>query len=781
MSTEIKKVAVLGTGVMGSQIAAHFANAGIPSLAFDISQEVAERSVQMATRIKPAAFYNPKYANLITPCNYDDHIEKLSEVDWVIEAVVERLDIKQKIFRKIMPHLKPQAVVTSNTSGISIKDMMDGLPEDFRKRFLVTHFFNPPRYMHLLEIVPGEETDPEIVRHMVQFCEDVLGKGIVYAKDTPNFIANRIGVYGMMMTLRVAKEMGLTVEEVDALTGPVIGRPKSATFRTADVVGLDTLAHVANTAYEKCPGDEAREVFKIPDFLQKMIESKLLGQKTGQGFYKKVGKEILSIDLETLEYGPIKKVEFESLKAIKRSPFTRDRIKALVDAEDTAGKFVWEVLSNTLIYSANRIPEIADDIINVDNALKWGFGWEYGPFETWDILGLEDSVKRMESEGKTVPDWVKEIVQKGVKSFYNIEKGTRYFYDFYSKAPKAAPENPKVIHLILEKDKRPVVFENAGASLIDLGDGVLNVEFHSPHQPNFNPLDGDMLEALKVALETVPAKGYRGLLIANQAQNFSVGANLAFILNFIQEQKWDQLESVVKSFQDIGQALKYASFPVVSAPYNLCLGGGYEITAAADKIVASAELYTGLVEVGVGLIPGAGGTLRLLLNNIQRMSPVRPGPFPPVQKTFETIAFAKVSTSAAEAVALGYLKKEDRIVINPDQRIYQAKQTLLEMAKNYQPPEPLKEIYLPGEGGRLVIETSLEDFLKQGKISEHDMLIGKKLAYVLTGGDKASPTNPVDEQTILDLEREVFLSLCQEPKTVERIVHMLKTGKPLRN
>lgn len=781
MNQEIKKVAVLGAGVMGSQIAAHLANAGIPALTFDITQEIAEKGIQMASQIKPAAFYDPRNVKLVTPCNYDEHIQKIAEVDWVIEAVVERLDIKQKVFQKILPHLKPDAVVSSNTSGISIKEMLEGMPEDFKQRFLVTHFFNPPRYMHLLEIVRAEATRPEVADTIVRFSENTLGKGIVYAKDTPNFIANRIGVYGMMMTIQVAREMGLTVEEVDQLTGPVIGRPKSATFRTADVVGLDTLVHVANTAYQKCPQDEAREVFRTPKFLQKMIESKWLGQKSGQGFYKKVGKEILSINPDTLEYGPMKPVEFEGLKSVKKLPFTADRIKALANSPDKGGKFVWEILANTLIYSANRIPEIADDIINVDKALKWGFGWEFGPFETWDILGVKESAERMRAEGKLLPGWVQEMLEGGHDSFYKFSNGFRFYFDFFKEAPQKAPERPRVIELLLEKHRRPVLFENQSASVVDLGDGVLNVEFHSPHQPNFNPLDGEMLEAVQQALKEIQAKRYKGLVLGNQAQNFSAGANLAMILNLIQKQAWDQLEMVVKSFQDLGQAIKYAPFPVVGAPFNLCLGGGYEIVAACDRIIASAELYTGLVEVGVGLIPGAGGNLRLLLNNIKRMAPARPGPFPPVQKTFETIAFAKVSSSAAEAVKLGYLMPDDLIVMNPDHLIFEAKQLVLKLSEGYQPPEQATEIILPGEGGRLAIEASLDDFLKQGTISEHDRLIGQKLAYVLTGGSKASPTRPVDEQYLLDIEREAFISLCKEPKTQERILHMLKTGKPLRN
>lgn len=781
MTMKIDKVAVLGTGVMGSQIAAHLSNAGIPSLAFDISQEVAEKGIQAAMKAKPAAFYNPKSVKLIKPCNYDDHIELLKDTDWIIEGVVERLDIKQKVFERIIPHLKESAIISSNTSGLSLREMSEVLPNDAKKRFLITHFFNPPRYMHLLEIISGKETLPEVTDTIVQFFENVLGKGIVYAKDTPNFIANRIGVFGMMKTLELSQKMSLTVEEVDALTGTAIGRPKSATFRTADVVGLDTLAHVSRTAYDKCEDDEARDVFQIPDYLEKMIANKWLGQKTRQGFFKKEGKEILSINLDTLEYTPREKVKLEGLSLAKQHRNTSEKIRALAFNPDKAGKFVWEVLANTLIYTANRIPEIADDIVNVDNAMKWGFGWELGPFEIWDVLGLDASLKRMKDESKKIPAWVEEMNQSGIKSFYHSQEGTLYFYDVKKKKYHPATADPKKINLKLERQKREVIRENESASLIDIGDGVVCAEFHSKLQPTLNPLDPAMFEILAEAIELVPKNGYKGLVIASHAQHFSVGANLALILDLCQQKNWSRLEELSKLFQDTGQHLKFAPFPVVSVPFNMTLGGGFEVTSPVDRIVASAELYIGAVEVGVGIIPGGGGTLRVLLNFMEMMKKMRPGPFPPVQKAFETIAYAKVSSSAADAIRLGYLRPQDKIVMNPDHLIYEAKNMVLELAKDYTPPEPLKEIRLPGEGGRLAIEVTLEGILKQGAISEHDFLIGKKLAWVLTGGDKASPTRPVDEQDLLDIEREAFLELTKERKSQERMEHMLKTNKPLRN
>lgn len=781
MNQKMEKVAVLGAGIMGSQIAAHLANVGIPSLMFDISQQIAEAGLQAAKNAKPAAFYSPRYAELVTPCNYDDHIKRLGEADWVIEVVVEDIRIKQQLFNRILPHLKPDAIISSNTSGLSIKDMMKNMPQEFRKRFLVTHFFNPPRYMHLLEIVPGSDTLPEVLQRAVEIGENMLGKGIVYAKDTPNFVANRIGVYSMMLALKLTREMHLTVEEVDKLTGPVIGHPKSATYRTADLVGLDTLTHVSHTAYEKCADDESREMFKVGDVLQQLLEKKWLGAKSKKGFYQKVNKEILSLNFEKMEYTPQKKVRMDGLRVAKRHRTTPQKIRTLAYSDDTAGRFTWELLANTLIYAANRIPEIADDIVNMDNAMKWGFGWELGPFETWDALGLTTSLERMAGEGKTVPEWVKEMVAAGHHTFYGQPNGNVTYFDVDSGAYQPVLENPKVTRLNILKNSGQELKKNWNASLINLGDDVALVEFHSIVQPGLNPLDGAILDMLSHAIDYVQKSGFKALVIGHQGQHFSAGANLALLQKYSEERDWNMLEQLSKTFQDTMQKIRFAPFPVVAAPFNMCLGGGYEIIGASDRIVACAELYCGLVEFGVGIIPAAGGNLRLLLNNIRAMKKARPGPFPPVQKAFETIGFARVSTSAKEAVFLGYLTKDDKMVVNPDHLIYEAKQEALRMAEGYQPPEPEKEIYLPGEGGRLAIESTLDNMVKAETISEHDRLIGQKLAYVLTGGDRASQSQPVDEQYLLDLEREAFVSLCSEPKSQQRMQHMLKTGKPLRN
>jgi 3-hydroxyacyl-CoA dehydrogenase len=778
MKYTIKKVAVLGAGVMGSQIAAHFSNAGIPVLLFDMNQELAEKGLQKALKLKPAPFYNPKTAGLIQCCNYDEHAELLREADWIIEAIAERLDWKKDLFDRIAPILKNQTIISSNTSGLLIDEMIGEQSANFKEHFLITHFFNPPRYMHLLEIISGKETDGGIVDSIASFCEETLGKGIVYAKDTVNFIANRIGVYSIMRAMRLAKQMGLAIEEVDKLTGPLAGRPKSATFRTADVVGLDTLAHVSASSYEKGELDEQREMFEIPDFLQKMIEQGKIGQKSKAGFYKKEGKEILSIDLDTLEYSSQKNVRFNSIRSAKSYITAGERIKALIYGDDKGAHFFREAMMDTLIYAAHRIPEIADDIVNIDRAIRWGFGWELGPFESWDAIGVDRSVKQMERNGKEVPAWVKGMLAAGITSFYKEERKKRYFYSVSTEKYEKVKQSPKIIEPKLSGVK---LRKNWGGAIYDIGEGIAFLDLHSVLQPQMNPIDSSIMDLLQESLQVVDKNGLKGLIIGSLGPNFSAGANLNLILGLAKAKNWAAIEQVSKALQDITQALKYAPFPVVSAPFNITLGGGFETAAGSDRIAASAELYCGAVEVGVGLIPGGGGNLRVLENFIDSMSNGRPGPFPPLQKAFETIGFAKVSSSAKEAMALGYLNRKDKIVINPDYLIYEAKKMVLELSDNYKPQEPHDDLLLAGEGGYLVLKDSLNNFVKKGVISEHDRLIGEKLAYVLSGGKKGSPVRPVDEQYLLDLEREVFVSLCGEKLSQDRMAYMLKTGKPLRN
>ena len=781
MSQNIEKVAVLGAGVMGAQIAGHLANAGIPSYLFDINDELAKNGVDSLTSLKPAPLYKPKNAELVTSCTYDNDIEKIAEVDWVLEAVVERLDIKEKVYNNLLPHLKDTAILTSNTSGIPLTDLTSSLPDDVKQRFMITHFFNPPRYMQLLALVRGEQTSDETYKTMVEFGESVLGKGIVHAKDTPNFIGNRIGVYGMMATMNLAIKQGLTVEEVDKLTGPISGRPKSATFRTADVVGLDTMRHVSKTTYEKALDDEERDMFIIPDILNQLIDSGRLGQKTKAGFYKKnEDRSIHSVDFKTGEYTPQEKVRFDCFRIAKDRQKLPDKLKALCYGDDRGSKYFWEITAKTLIYSANRIPEISDDIVNIDNAMKWGFGWEMGPFESWDAIGVQKSVERMKTEGKKVPTWVLDMLESSRDTFYTTENGEQTYWCPIEKHPVTIKSNPKVINLAIYKTGNKTIKRDLSASVNDLGDGILNVEFHSILQPTLNPIDGSYIEMINFALDLIETGDYKSMVLGHQGANFCAGANLNLILELCQNNMWDELDFAIKTLQDTTQRIRFSKGPVVAAPFQLALGGGVEIVQPAAHRVVAAETYMGLVEVGVGLIPGGGGNLRMILNSMDGGTG-RMGAFQKIQKTFETVGFAKVATSADEAKHLGYLKKDDTVVLNRDYLIQTAKDKALELADGYEPPTYRDNLKLPGAGGRTAMSMALKGFKMQGKISEHDMFIGEKLAYVMTGGDKAGLTKTVDEQYILDIEREAFISLGGEKLTQDRISYMLKKGKPLRN
>ena len=781
MSQNIEKVAVLGAGVMGAQIAGHLANAGIPSYLFDINDELGKNGMDSLTSLKPAPLYKPKNAELVTPCTYDNDIEKIAEVDWVLEAVVERLDIKEQVYNNLLPHLKDTAILTSNTSGIPLTDLTSSLPDDVKQRFMITHFFNPPRYMQLLELVRGEQTSDETYKTMVEFGESVLGKGIVHAKDTPNFIGNRIGVYGMMTTMNLAIKQGFTVEEVDKLTGPISGRPKSATFRTADVVGLDTMRHVSKTTYEKALDDEERDMFIIPDILNQLIDSGRLGQKTKAGFYKKnEDRSIHSVDFKTGEYTPQEKVRFDCFRIAKDRQKLPDKLKALCYGDDRGSKYFWEITAKTLIYSANRIPEISDDIVNIDNAMKWGFGWEKGPFESWDAIGVQKSVDRMKTEGKKVPSWILDMLESGRDTFYTTENGEQTYWCPNEKHPVTIKSNPKVINLAIYKTGNKTLKRDLSASVNDLGDGILNVEFHSILQPTLNPIDGSYIEMINFALDLVEADDYKAMVLGHQGANFCAGANLNLILELCQNNMWDELDFAIKTLQDTTQRIRFSKSPVVAAPFQLALGGGVEIVQPAAHRVVAAETYMGLVEVGVGLIPGGGGNLRMILNAMDGGTG-RMGAFQKIQKTFETVGFAKVATSADEAKHLGYLKKDDTVVLNRDHLIQTAKNKALELADGYEPPTYRDNLKLPGAGGRTAMSMALKGFKMQGKISEHDVLIGEKLAYVMTGGDKAGLTKTVDEQYILDIEREAFISLGGEKLTQDRISYMLKKGKPLRN
>jgi 3-hydroxyacyl-CoA dehydrogenase len=799
----VKKVAVLGAGVMGAQIAAHLANAGIPSYLLDIvpkelSEEekrngltlqspevrnrIAREGLERAKKIKPNAFFIPELEKLITIGNFEDNLEWIKDVDWVIEAVVERLDVKRDLFKKVEMVRRPGTIVSSNTSGIRISEIADGFSDDFRKHFLGTHFFNPPRYMKLLEIIPTKDTLPEVVETISEFGEKVLGKGIVYCKDTPNFIANRIGVLAVVYVLHYMLKNGFTIEEVDELTGPVTGKPKSATFRTLDLVGLDTLVHVANNLYNAVPDDEMREYFKVPEVVQKTIENKWLGEKTGQGFYKRVKKadgesEILTLDFSTMEYRPRQKVKIGSLEMAKTVDDLKDKIKILMESKDRAGQFFWNTTSAVLAYASNRIPEISDTIVDIDNAMKWGFNWEVGPFELWDLIGVERSIEKIEAEGFKVADWVKDMLNSGKKSFYQKSDGKIFFYDVAKKDYSELRTRPEFINLaLLKEDKRKVIKQNAGASLIDIGDGVICFEFHT----KANAIGEDILVMANYAMEELE-KNYEALVIGNQGQHFSAGANLMLILMLAQEGEWDEIDRAVRMFQQMNMRIKYAPKPVVVAPHGMTLGGGCEIVLHAPRVRAYAESYIGLVEIGAGVIPAGGGTKEMLLRAIQKApKSVEVDLTPFIREAFETIAYAKVSTSALEAKKIGYLREYDSISMNKDFLIYDAKKIALSMVEEgYKPPLPPEIIAL---GKQLYANFLVAIYLmKEAKyITEYEAHIGKKLAYVMSGGDLSSP-QIVSEQYILDLEREAFLSLCGEKKTQERMQYILKYGKPLRN
>ena len=781
MEKKIKKVAVLGAGVMGAQIAGHLGNAGIPSYLFDMNKELSEKGKSTLTSLKPKPLYKPKNVDLVTTCTYDDDIEKISEVDWVIEVVVERLDIKETIYQKLLPHLKKKAILTSNTSGIPLQDLTKNLPDNVKERFMITHFFNPPRYMQLLELVRGKETTDETYETMMEFGESILGKGIVHAKDTPNFIGNRIGVYGMMIAINLAQEYGLTVEEVDKLTGPISGRPKSATFRTADVVGLDTLKNVSLTTYDKAQEDEERDIFQIPAILESLIASDRLGQKTKAGFYKKnEDRSIHSVDLKTGEYSPMGQVRFDCFRIAKDRQRLSDKITALCFGDDRGSKYFWEITAKMFIYSANRVPEISDDILNIDNAMKWGFGWEAGPFETWDMLGIKKTIDRMKSEGKTVPQWVLDMLESGRETFYQVDNCIKSYWCPIEKSALNLNNNSEVFNISLHKTGNNTIKRDLSASLNDMGDGVLNVEFHSILQPTLHPIDSSYIEMINLAIDMIEKGDYMAMVLGHQGANFCAGANLNLLLELSQNNQWEALDFAVKTLQDMTQRIRFSPGPIVAAPFQLTLGGGVELVQPAAHRIAAAETYMGLVEVGVGLIPGGGGNLRMILNAMEGGTG-RMGAFQKIQKTFETVGFAKIATSADEAKHLGYLKKDDTVILNRDYLIQAAKDKAIELAQNYTLPTYRDDLKLPGAGGRTAMAMALKGFKMQGKISDHDQKIGEKLAYVLTGGDKAGLTKSVDEQYLLDIEREAFVSLAGEQLTQDRIKYMLKKGKPLRN
>jgi len=798
---EIRKAAVLGAGVMGATIAAHLANVGIPTYLLDIvprdltpeeekkgltleSPEVRNRlsntGKQDLLKNKQKPLYRDSNIDLVTPGNFEDDMVKLKDVDWIIEVIVENMDIKKKVFKQVEANWTPGTIVSSNTSGLSINEMVSDNSAEFRKHFLGTHFFNPPRWMKLLEIIPCKETTDEVLTYMHLFCEKVLGKGVVYAKDTPNFIANRIGTYAMAYTMKLMEKEKMTIEEVDVITGPAMGHPKSASFRTLDMVGLDTFCHVARTVYDKSSDPAEKEVFDLPPFLQKMVDNKMLGDKTKQGFYKKVqdqsGKQILTLDYNTMEYRPQEKARFDIIGKTKNAELA-EGFKMLIEADEKAGHFAWELTKNFLVYSAALIPEIADDIFNVDRAMRWGFNWKLGPFESWDAIGLKESVEKMKAEGLKIPANVEEMLTKGFESFYKEdEKGTLLYYDFASKSYKPVPVSAEIISLPALKKQGKLVLGNDDGSLVDLGDGVCCLEMHSPRQA-LSPLFWEFIHEAVAEAE----KNYVGMVVGNQENYFCVGANVALMLMGAQSGEWDMINNAAKRLQDGLMAMKYSSIPVVAAPFQMTLGGGLELAMHCNRMHAAAETYMGLVEVGMGLLPGGGGNKELLIRFTEGLrEDTKVDRLPYVQKAFEAIAMATVATSARHAQELGFMRTTDKVTINQDHLLHDAKNTVLAMVlEGYDKPKP-KPIKVLGEYGLATFKAGVENMFWGGYITEHEKKIAGEIAFVLCGGN-IKPDSYVSEQYLLDIEREAFLKLLGEEKTQERISHFLSKGKPLRN
>ncbi|MEP6925619.1 MAG: 3-hydroxyacyl-CoA dehydrogenase/enoyl-CoA hydratase family protein [Pyrinomonadaceae bacterium] len=790
----VEKAAVLGAGTMGAAIAAHLANAGIPTILLDIAprdaasddknvkNQIVKAGYENLKKARPAAYMKNDNANLVTIGNFEDDLAKIKDCDFVIEAIVENLDLKRKLYEQVEQYRKPGSIIASNTSGIPIKSIAEGFSDDFRQNFMGVHFFNPPRYMKLVEVIQTEWTDRVKMQQVEDFLDVRLGKGVVPAKDRPNFIANRVGTFGMMATVHEMLKMNFTPTEVDQMTGKAIGHASSATFRTADLVGLDVMAHVNKNLYPVVPDDEDRDAFILPELIEKMLENKRLGDKTGGGFYKKTksveGKtEIHELDLQTFEYKPQSKTRFASIDAAKQIEDLPARIKTLMWGKDNVGEFLWKTTTRTMRYAANRIPEIADTIVEIDNAIKWGFGWEIGVFETWDAIGVKESIERMRAEGQAIPANVEKMLKSGATSFYKEENGQKSFFDFATNSYQSIADKPGMMILKSVKDRTGVIKKNAGASLIDIGDGVACLEFHS----KMNSIGGDTVQMMNFAIAEVE-KNFEGLVIGNQGGNFSAGANIMLVLLTAQEEEWDDINLMIRTFQNANMRLRYSSKPVVVAPYGLSLGGGCEIPLHADKVRAAAETYMGLVEVGVGLIPGGGGTKEMTLRAMDaaRATPDA-DPFAFLRKVFETLGMGKVATSAQEAQSWGFLRSSDAISFNNNRLIADAKADVLALAATgYVQPVPRTDILALGEPALATLKLGLHMMQRGGYISDHDAVIGTKLGKILTGGDLNHQTF-VSEQYLLDLEREAFLSLCGMRKTQERIGYMLKNGKPLRN
>jgi 3-hydroxyacyl-CoA dehydrogenase len=802
MGIRIKRVAVLGAGVMGQGIAAHLANAGIPSYLFDIApgeltaeeqkkgltlesravrNRIADAGVAAMIKASPALLYRSDLASLVTPVNYVDDMARIGECDWIVEVVVERLDIKQRVFTDVEKHRKPGSIVSSNTSGLSVAAMTEGRSEDFRRHFMVTHFFNPVRYMRLLEMIPGTDTDPGLFAEMAAFGEKTLGKGIVYGKDTPNFIANRVGVFGSAGVIHWMKELGIGVVEADKVFGPVMGRPSSAVFRTADIVGLDTMAHVIRTIAEGCPHDPWLARFQVPKFMADMVDKGLLGSKTGAGFYKKVkdasGSKILAIDLNTLEYADQPEGRLAAIGAARKQETAAGKVREMVYFDDQYGRLAWKVTAETAIYSAELLGEISDDIVNIDRGMRWGYNWEMGPFEAWDAMGVARSVQRMKDEGMSVPPVVETLLAKGEGSWYVKRNGVLHYWDVIAAEYKPVPTDPRLIYLPFLAERKAVIAHNDGATLYDMGDGVGCVEFHT----KMNSIDAQIIGMLDEACERVNNGELAGLVVGSEATHFSVGANVGLVAMLAMNKDWAGIEGAVKGIQDAHMKMKYCTGPVVVAPRGMALGGGCECVMHGAAVRAAAESYMGLVELGVGLVPAGGGCKEMVLRHYGSLPyGVKAELFPFMEKVFTTIGMAKVSTSAEEARQYGFLKPTDRLSLNPEALLADAKADVLALvATGYRPPLA-RTVPVPGGSGIAALKIAIHTMRMGGFLTEYDQYLGHKLAHIICGGDVPANTE-LSEQQLLDLEREAFLSLCGEERTLARILHMLEKGKPLRN
>lgn len=793
MKRTIKKAAVLGSGIMGSRIACHFANIGVEVLLLDIvprdlsdkekdnpaaRNKLVNEALQTAIKSNPSPLYDKSQSKLIETGNFDDDLHRIKEVDWIIEVVVENLDIKKSLFEKVEKHRLPGTLITSNTSGIPIHLMLDGRSEDFQKHFCGTHFFNPPRYLRLLEVIPTAKTSPEIVDFLMSYGDLYLGKETVLCKDTPAFIANRIGVYSMMSGMHAISETNFSVGEIDKLTGPVIGRAKSATFRTSDLVGLDTTVNVANNLYAALQNDESKDRFKLPSIVKELHDRKWLGDKTKQGFYKKVvdggKKEILELNLKTFEYEEKKKSKLDILDKTKNVEDLNKRLQIAISLKGEEGDFYRKTFFDLFKYCTFRIPEIADELFRIDQAVAAGFAWEQGPFETWDAMGLKNIFDQMKEAGFDLAPWVQELIDAGHSSFYTYEKGKKMYYDIPSKSYKVIPGTEGMVFLNAYKESN-VVWEKPGATIYDIGDGVLNLEFHT----KMNSIDADVIEGINTAI-TMAEKDYRGLVIGNEGQNFSAGANLAMLFMYAVDQEFDEIDLMIRTFQNTMTKARFSSIPVVSAPSGLVLGGGCELSLHCDAIQAHAESYIGLVEVGVGLIPGGGGTKELTMRAADEYTPGDPE-LNTLQEYFMNIATAKVATSAEEARKMNIIRPSDEITLNRKRLLTDAKEKVIALADaGYTQPVPREDIKVQGRAALAMFHAGISGMRYGNYISEHDQKIGQKLAFIMAGGDLSAPTY-VSEQYLLDLEREAFLSLCGEPKTLERIQSILFKGKPLRN